>query len=85
MTSPEWLTRRGGALEKSHASNAWFVLLNNQVQYRLVPVPVHGKFGVAITQTINGKRLPSDSQADTEASAITAGLKDLGKALGWEA
>ena len=52
-------------MQKGHAGNAWFVIFNNQVQYRLVPVPAGGQHGCAITQTVNGKRIPCDSRADT--------------------
>jgi hypothetical protein len=83
MVSPDWLTRRGGSVHRAHAGNAWFVIFNNQVQYRLVPVPVEGKYGCVITQTVNGQRVHSESRADTADAAIVAGLDDLRKALGW--
>ncbi len=82
--APEWLKRHGGVVRKGYAGNAWFVDFAGQPQYRLVPVPVDGKYACDITQTINGKRIPSSSRADTAENAIAAGLGDLGKALGWE-
>jgi hypothetical protein len=84
MTAPEWLTRRGGTLQRGHAGNAWFVIFNGQAQYRLVPVPVGGRYGCAVTQTINGKVIPSDGRAETQEQAVAAGLNALGKALGWD-
>lgn len=85
LNTPEWLERRGGSLEHGADGKSWFVVLNNhQPQYRLVPVPVEGKFGCAITQTISGKRLMSSSVGDSQEQAITGGLDDLRKTLGWE-
>lgn len=81
---PAWLSRRGGAFQKGHAGNSWFVILNNQPLYRLTSIPVGDQFGCAITQTNNGKRIPSTTQARTPEEALKAGLSDLGKALGWE-
>lgn len=83
MAIPAWLTGHGAALHKGHAAHVWFVISNKQAHYRLVAVPVGGRYGCAITQSINGRRIASDSQADSAEDAILRGLDDLGKALGW--
>jgi hypothetical protein len=83
LTAPEWLTKRGGSLRRGSDDRTWFVMLGGQPQYKLVPVPVRGKVGVAISQTINGKRIDSASTAANEEEAVRAGLEDLRKALGW--
>jgi hypothetical protein len=82
-TAPDWLTRRGGRLMQGSTGGLWFVVFDNEPQYSLTPVPVAGKFGSAIRQTINGKRIESASTAETPDAAVQAGLEDLRKALGW--
>jgi hypothetical protein len=83
LTSPDWLTRHGGALQERPGGGAWLVLFHDQPQYLLTPVPVAGKFGCAIMQTINGRRVDSRAVAATPEEAVKAGLEDLRKALGW--
>jgi hypothetical protein len=80
---PEWLARRGGSLKPGPYGESWFAMLQGEPQYKLVPVPVAGKYGCAIIQTINGKQLENDVRADTADGAIQAGLEALRKALGW--
>ena len=46
-------------------------------------VPVDGKFGCAIRQTINGKRIEGPSGFATQDEAINGGLDELRKTLGW--
>jgi hypothetical protein len=58
-------------------------LLGGQPQYSLVAVPVDGRFGCAIRQTINGERIASKGVYDSEEEAIGGGLEDLRRALGW--
>jgi hypothetical protein len=83
VNPPEWLVKRGGSLTPGPYGDVWFVMLQGEPQYKLAPVPVAGKYGCAITQTINGKRLESTAQAATAEAVIEAGLEDLRKALGW--
>jgi hypothetical protein len=83
VTTPDWLTRHGGGLERGSDGRTWFVLFGNEPQYSLVPVPVAGRLGSAIKQTINGACVPSASTAATPDEAIQAGLEDLRQALGW--
>lgn len=83
VNAPEWLVKRGGGLTPGPYGDVWFVMLREAPQYKLAPVPVAGKYGCAITQTINGKRIDSTARADTAEAAIQGGLEDLRKALGW--
>jgi hypothetical protein len=80
---PEWLARRDGSLKPGPYGETWYVMLGGEPQYKLAPVPVAGKYGCAITQTINGKLIESTARADTADGACQAGLEDLRKALGW--
>jgi hypothetical protein len=83
VTTPDWLARHGGELRQDTASNSWAVLLGGEQQYALALVPIKGKHGCRVVQTINGKRLDSGSTHATEEEALQAGLEDLRKALGW--
>jgi hypothetical protein len=83
LTAPEWLTKHGGSLQLTSDGHSWYLMLRGQPQYKLVPVPVGGKFGCAISQTINGQRVDSSSTAASAEDAVRAGLEDLRKALGW--
>jgi hypothetical protein len=81
LTTPEWLTRHGGELRVNHA--AWIVYFDKEPQYRLTAIPVAGKFGCEVMQTINGKREESSGTYPSAEDAIRGGLEDLRKALGW--
>jgi hypothetical protein len=83
ITAPEWLAKRGATLAHGADTRTWFVLFRGEPQYKLAPVPVAGKVGCAITQTINGKMIESTARADTPEEALRGGLEDLRKALGW--
>jgi hypothetical protein len=82
LKTPEWLARHNGALQE-RGDGKWLVLLGNEPQYLLVPVPLTGRFGCAVTQTVNGKRLDSGGVHPTVEEAVSGGLEDLRKALGW--
>jgi hypothetical protein len=58
-------------------------MLDDQPLYALVTVPVAGKFGCAIIQTNNGKRLETSSTAASAEEALRLGLEEVRKALGW--
>lgn len=81
LTTPEWLARHGGELRAEKTS--WVVFFDRAPQYRLTPLPVAGKFGCEVMQTINGKRVESGGTYATMEDAIRGGLEDLRKALGW--
>ena len=82
-TTPDWLVKRGGAICQSTDSRSWIVLLDDKPLYRLVPIPVAGKYGCEVTQTVDGKRLDSGSAHPTPDEALHGGLEDLRRALGW--
>jgi hypothetical protein len=83
VTVPDWLTQRGCDLKLGSDGRTWYVLLDGQPHYSLVAVPVSGRFGCAIRQTINGQRIEGLGVHATPDEAIRAGLEDLRKALGW--
>ncbi len=81
-TTPDWLLRHGGELRPSKDGRSYMVFFAGQMQYVLVPVPVKGKFGCRVTQTINGRRVDSGNSYDTFDDAVRGGLEDLRRALG---
>src|SRR5436190_245471 len=84
MTAPDWLVQRGNALKLGSDGKTWFVLCNQQPNYSLAAVPVSGKFGCVIRQTINGKRIECPGMYPTAEEALRAGVDNLGEALGWK-
>jgi hypothetical protein len=80
---PEWLRKHGGSLKLASDGHTWLVLMGTQANYKLVPVPVGGKFGCNVVQTINGKQLPCQASAASGDEAIHAALEELRQALGW--
>jgi hypothetical protein len=82
-TTPDWLARHGCSLASGVDHISCLVMLANQPQYRLMPIPLRNSFGCSITQTINGKRLDGGGTYPTVDEAIRGGLEDLRKALGW--
>jgi hypothetical protein len=88
-TTPEWLTRHCGELKPRTGGSTWrsgttyAVMINGEPQYLLSIVPVAGKFGCWVSQTINGKRLDSGASHPAEEEALQGGLEELRKALGW--
>ncbi len=83
MTSPDWLTQRGGDIKLGSNGATWYVFLNSQPIYSLRATPVDGKFGCVIHQTNNGKSIPSQGAVASAGEAISKGLEDLRAALGW--
>ena len=83
MTTPDWLTQRGGSLKLGSDGQRWFVAFSGQPNYSLAVVPVGGKFGCAIRQTNNGQRIDCPSGFSTNDEAIKGGLDALRKVLGW--
>ena len=83
MTTPDWLTQRGGSLQLGGDGQRWFVVFSGQPNYSLAVVPVCGKFSCAIRQTINGTRIDCPNGFATTEEAINGGLNALRKALGW--
>jgi hypothetical protein len=83
LTTPDWLARHNGELRASKDGMSWLVYFAGEPQYLLMPVPVDGKFGCRVSQTINGKRLDGPTAYPSAEDACRGGLDDLRKALGW--
>ena len=82
-STPDWLSQRGAELRESKDRHSWLVYLGKEPQYLLLAVPVQGKYGCRITQTVNGKRLDGTDVYPTVEQALAGGLEQLRKALGW--
>ena len=83
VTTPDWLARHDCQLRLVEHGAAWAVYLGNEPQYLLQLVPVAGKHGCKVTQTINGRRLDNGTAHATPEEALQAGLEDLRRYLGW--
>lgn len=83
LSAPDWLAKRDGTLDRGSDGRTWFVLFDDQPNYRLRPVPAGGKFSCQVTQTNNGKRLDGGGVFANEDDAVRGGLEELRKALGW--
>jgi hypothetical protein len=83
LTSPDWLTRRGGALRPYPDGQTWSVTFDHQPQYLLRAIPAGGKFSCQVEQTINGKRLEGIKVCSTSEEALAGGLEILRLKLGW--
>jgi hypothetical protein len=83
VSTPDWLTQRGGELVASKDGQSWSVYFAGQLQYLLKPVPAKGTHSCRITQTINGRRLDGPATYPTEEAAVAGGLEQLRGALGW--
>lgn len=83
MNTPDWLSKRGGELEKGYDGRSVYLSMNRQPQFRLRAISVDGQYGCAIMQTNNSKPIPCDAKAAHEEAAIHAGLETLKTYLGW--
>jgi len=83
LAAPEWLSRHGGSLKPGMDGRTCYLMLNDQPLYAVIPVPVTGKFGCTVIQTNNGKRIESTSTAASAEEALSLGLEEARKALGW--
>ena len=83
MTTPDWLTQRGGSLKLGSDGQRWYVIFEGRPDYSLSAVPVHAAFGCAIRQTVNGRRIECAEVFPSQEEAIRGGLESLRKALGW--
>jgi hypothetical protein len=83
VTTPDWLTARGGELRGSKDNHTWTVYFAGLPQYLLEPLPAAGKVSCRVTQMINGKRLDGKGTYATREEALQGGLSDLRNALGW--
>src|SRR5262249_32599477 len=82
-STPDWMSQRGAALRESKDRHSWLVYLGKEPQYLLLAVPVRGKYGCRISQTVNGKRRDGPDGCQTSDEALRGGLDQLRKALGW--
>jgi hypothetical protein len=80
---PDWLRLHDGELRPGAGGNALLVYFRGEPQYVVQVVPVAGKFGCTVTQSINGRRLEGNRTYDTKEEALQGGLEDLRQALGW--
>jgi hypothetical protein len=83
VTTPEWLTQRGGELKQSSDKHSLSIYFAGQPLYLLLPLPAKGVFSCRITQTNNGKRLDGAATYPTWEAAASGGLEELRKTLGW--
>ena len=83
VTTPEWLTRRGGQLQPGRDDRTWTVYFAGEPQYLLAAAPAEGKFSCRITQTINGCRLDGGKVYPSVDDAVNGGLEELRQVLGW--
>jgi hypothetical protein len=83
LTAPDWLTKRDGSLRPGVDGRSWFFYFAKEPQYELTPVPVQGKHGVDIRQTINGRHLEHKNTYASAEEALRGGLEALRQRLGW--
>lgn len=83
LATPEWLARHGGELRPGVDGHSRVAYFDGRPHYTLVPVPVKGRHGCCVMQTINGKRVDTGGAYNTVEDALRGGLEDLRKALGW--
>jgi hypothetical protein len=83
ISTPDWLTLRGGELRPSKDALSCIVVLNGQPQYLVIPIPAGGKFACRVSQTVNGHRFDKGATFASLDEAMRGGLDDLRQALGW--
>lgn len=83
VTTPPWLTQRGGELRLGNDGRSCSIYFAGQLQYVLIPVPAKGQHACRITETINGRRLDSAKTYPTLDQAFLGGLDELREKLGW--
>ena len=83
-TTPEWLTKRDGALTPGLRDFITVVAIGGQPNYRLEVRPAGGQFTCGVTQSVNGKRLDDGlARSATPDEALSGGLDQLRSYLGW--
>jgi hypothetical protein len=83
VATPDWLTKHGGDVRASKDQRRYVVYFAKEPQYVVEVVPVSGKFGTRVMQTINGRRVESNNVFPSMEEAVAGGLEDLRKHLGW--
>ena len=78
---------RRGAITRMHFlskdGKSWLVHVGGELVYVLALVPVQGRHGIKLMQTINGKLTPVDGAHGSPSQALEAGLSALRDKLGW--
>jgi len=83
VATPDWLTKHGGEVRASKDQRRYVVYFAKEPQYVVEVVPVAGKFGTRVMQTINGRRIESNKVFSSVIEAVEGGLDNLRKHLGW--
>jgi hypothetical protein len=83
VTTPDWLTKRGGSLSASKDNRRFAVYFANEPQYVVEVIPADGKYSTRVFQSINGRRLQNTGVFPSPDEAAAGGLEDLRKSLGW--
>ncbi len=81
--TPNWLTLHKATLTASKDGTSWLVHMGHELVYVLALLPVSGKHGIKLMQTINGRQFPVDGTFATAEGALAAGLEKLRSTLGW--
>ena len=79
MTTPEWLTQRGGEARLSKNGQSLTAYISGQPQYLLMLAPAAGQFACKVVQSNNGKRLDGGASFPSTDAAFQGGLDDLRK------
>lgn len=83
VSTPEWLARHNATLTASRDGKSWLVHMGGELVYVLALIPVEGKHGIKLMQTINGKQIPVEGAHQGAEKALEAGLEKLRATLGW--
>lgn len=81
--TPDWLVRHQATLTASRDATSWLVHVGRELVYVLALVPVSGKHGIKLMQTINGRQFPVEGTFAMPSDALAAGLEKLRSILGW--
>jgi hypothetical protein len=83
IATPDWLTKRGGALRQNYDGDSWTVVFDERPQYSIQPVPADGRHACEVVQLNNGMRISDANRYDSAEGAIAGGLDRLRANLGW--
>jgi hypothetical protein len=81
---PDWLARRGGAIQAGIHPETRFVLIGGEPLYKLEVRPAAGRFACAVTNSANGSRIDdAATRYENFNDAVAGGLGQLRETLGW--
>jgi hypothetical protein len=83
VPTPDWLARHGGELRANPHEQSFAVYFGPELEYILRLVPIKGRYGCLVKQSVSGKHLESGTSWPTTDDALRGGLEDLRKVLGW--